>query len=75
MAFYTGVPFPEWRGDLFVGGLAGATLWRLRLEGTTVTGVEALFRGVHEIRDLRQGPDGLLYLLTRDTNEILRVER
>jgi glucose/arabinose dehydrogenase len=75
MAFYTGDRFPEWRGDLFVGGLAGSTLWRLRLDGATVVGMEALFPGIHEIRDLRQGPDGYLYLVTRDTNEILRVER
>jgi glucose/arabinose dehydrogenase len=75
MAFYTGDPFPEWRGDLFVGGLAGQTLWRLRLQGNTVVGAEALFQGLHELRDVRQGPDGLLYLLTRDSNEILRVER
>lgn len=75
MAFYTGDKFPEWRGNLFVGGLAGSTLWRLRLDGTTVVGREALFPGVHEIRDLRQGPDGYLYLVARDTNEILRVER
>ena len=75
MAFYTGDPFPEWKGDLFVGGLAGQTLWRLRLQGNAVIGAEALFPGLHELRDLRQGPDGLLYLLTRDGNEILRVER
>jgi glucose/arabinose dehydrogenase len=36
---------------------------------------EALFPGLHEIRDLRQGPDGFLYLLTRDSSEILRVAR
>jgi glucose/arabinose dehydrogenase len=75
MAFYTGDRFPEWRGNLFVGGLAGRTLWRLVLDGTRVVGHEALLPGVHEIRDLRQGPDGFLYLLTRDTDEILRVER
>jgi glucose/arabinose dehydrogenase len=75
MAFYTGDKFPEWRGNLFVGGLAGSTLWRLLLDGTTVTGHQPLFAGLHEIRDLRQGPDGYLYLLTRDTSEILRVER
>jgi len=75
MAFYTGAAFPEWRGDLFVGGLAGATLWRLRLDGRTVTAHEALFRGVHELRDVRQGPDGLLYLVTRDGGDVLRVER
>ncbi len=75
MAFYTGDRFPEWRGNLFVGGLAGSTLWRLLLAGTTVIGREALLPGLHEIRDLRQGPDGHLYLVTRDTSEILRVER
>jgi glucose/arabinose dehydrogenase len=75
MAFYTGDRFPEWRGNLFVGGLAGRTLWRLLLDGTTVVGREALLPGLHEIRDVRQGPDGLLYLITRDTDEILRVER
>jgi glucose/arabinose dehydrogenase len=75
MAFYTGDRFPEWRGDLFVGGLAGQTLWRLRLQGTAVVGAEAHFPGLHELRDVRQGPDGFLYLVTRDGNEILRVER
>ena len=75
MAFYTGDKFPEWRGNLFVGGLAGRTLWRLLLDGSAVVGREALFSGLHEIRDLRQGPDGSLYLVTRDSNEILRVER
>jgi aldose sugar dehydrogenase len=75
MAFYTGDRFPEWRGNLFVGGLAGQTLWRLVLDGTRVVGHEALFPGLHEIRDVRQGPDGLLYLVTRNGNQILRVER
>jgi len=75
MAFYTGTRFPEWQGNLFVGGLAGRTLWRLVLTGNAIVAHEALFPGLHEIRDLRQGPDGFLYLLTRDSNEILRVER
>lgn len=75
MAFYTGGRFPEWQGSLFVGGLAGRTLWRLSLSGERIVGAEALFPGQHEIRDVRQGPDGWLYLISRNANAILRVER
>lgn len=75
MAFYTGDRFPEWRGNLFVGGLAGRALWRLVLDGRRVVGHQMLLPGQHQIRDLRQGPDGDLYLLTRDTQELLRLER
>jgi glucose/arabinose dehydrogenase len=75
MAFYTGSEFPEWQGSLFVGGLAGRTLWRFVLNGNTITGVEPFFAGQHEIRDIRQGPDGRLYLISRNANQILRVER
>jgi glucose/arabinose dehydrogenase len=75
MAFYAGAAFPEWQGDLFVGGLAGRTLWRLRLDGARVVAHEPLLRGQHELRDVRLGPDGSLYLLTRDSGELLRVER
>jgi aldose sugar dehydrogenase len=76
MAFYTGSRFPEWRGNLFVGALAGQALWRIQLSGTTVVDREALFTDLHErIRDVRQGPDGWLYLLTdSDNGRILRVQ-
>ena len=76
-AFYTGSRFPEWRGNLFVGALAGQALWRLELDGNTVVRREALLADLGErIRDVRQGPDGWLYLLT-DSGEgrILRVQR
>ena len=65
------------KGNLFVGALAGTALWRLRLEGNTVVGRERLLaeRG-ERIRDVRQGPDGWLYLLTDSSNgKLLRVER
>jgi len=77
MAFYTGDRFPEWRGNLFVGALAGQALWRLTMNGNEVTGREALFGTLNaRIRDVRQGPDGWLYLLTDDTNgRILRIQR
>ncbi|MES2089194.1 MAG: PQQ-dependent sugar dehydrogenase [Pseudomonadota bacterium] len=77
MAFYTGTRHPQWRGNLFLGALSGQALWRLTLNGNTVTQREALFTGeLGRIRDVRQGPDGWLYLLTdSDNGLILRIER
>ena len=62
MLFYTGAAFPEWRGDLLVGGMSGQRLVRLRLDGTEVVWEETLLRGMGRIRDVQQGPDGLIYL-------------
>ncbi len=62
--FYTGDRFPEWRGNLFVGGMAGQQLVRLTLNGQRVTGREDLVPQRGRIRDVRQGPDGLIYLVT-----------
>jgi len=77
MAFYTGDGFPEWRGSLFVGALAGKALWRLTLEDGRVVGRETLFKAEWgRIRDVRQGPDGWLYLLTdEEDGKLLRVRR
>jgi glucose/arabinose dehydrogenase len=47
---------------MFVGGLAGEQLARLELDGTTVRHEETLARGMGRIRDVRQGPDGYIYL-------------
>jgi glucose/arabinose dehydrogenase len=75
MAFYNGARFPEWQGSLFVGGLAGRTLWRFVLSGSTIVGQEPFFAGQHEIRDVKQGPDGWIYVISRNAGQILRVER
>ena len=65
MAFYNGAMFPEWRGNLFVGALAGASVWRLTLVGDAITGREALFTTIGaRIRDVVPGPDGAIYVLT-----------
>jgi len=76
MAFYTGDVFDKWRGDLFIGSLKFGLLVRLELDGTRVTGEERLLDGLDDrVRDVRQGPDGLLYLLTDDYDgRILRLE-
>ena len=62
MLFYTGDAFPEWRGDMLVGGLSGRRLVRLRLEGREVVREETLLQGIGRVRDVRQGPDGFIYL-------------
>ncbi len=75
MTFYTGDLFPAWRGNLFVGGLAGQLLVRLELNGEKVVKEERLLHSLGErIRDVRQGPDGALWLLTDDSNgRLLRL--
>lgn len=80
MAFYTANKHPDWQGNLFVGSLAGQALWRLTLVNNTVTAREALFtNALGRIRDVRQGPDGWIYLLTEHTSDgvgqLRRVER
>lgn len=70
MAVYTGNAFPGWDDDFFVGALAGRHLRRVERSGADVTGrEEVLLQGViGRIRDVRTGPDGLLYLLTDERN-------
>ena len=65
MTFYSGDLFPAWKGSLFNGALKWTRLIRLSIEGNRVTGEEELLGNLHErIRDVRQGPDGALYVLT-----------
>ena len=65
MAFYTGNLFPAWKGSLFVGGHGTRDLVRLSIEGEKVTGEERLLADRKDaVRDVRQGPDGALYIVT-----------
>lgn len=92
LMFYNGERFPEWRGQAFTGALAGRTLWRLEADGagpivcTPPSGatasrcgqVEAVRALDRRIRDVRQGPDGWIYLLTDDgggNDALLRLQR
>jgi glucose/arabinose dehydrogenase len=76
MAFYTGDKFPAWRGSILVGALAGKLVSRLETNGNRVTGEERMLQNLGErIRDVRQGPDGFVYLLTDARNgRILRMK-
>jgi glucose/arabinose dehydrogenase len=74
LAFYTGDLFPDWKGNAFVGGLAGTQVQRLVFEGNEVVAAETLLEDQGKrVRDVRQGPDGALWLLTDDSGEVLRV--
>jgi len=72
MLFYTGDLFPAWKGSLFVGGMSSNTLVRLDIKGERVVGEERLLKGSQgapnakpdRFRDVRQGPDGAIYLVT-----------
>jgi glucose/arabinose dehydrogenase len=81
LILYTGEVWPEWKGSVFVGALAGRGVWRLALSGegsaVEVVARELLFTQLGQrIRDIRQGPDGSLYLLTDgDKARVLRVAR
>ena len=75
LAFYTGNLFPAWRSSLFTGALAGQALVRLELDGDKVVKEERLLQQLRErIRDVRQGPDGALWLATDNSpGRILRI--
>jgi glucose/arabinose dehydrogenase len=75
LTFYTGALFPEWRGSLLAGALKAERIARLTLKGEHVVSEEVLLLDVRErIRDVRQGPDGAVYVLTdNDAGRILKV--
>jgi glucose/arabinose dehydrogenase len=66
LMIYTGNRFPEWRGNIFAGGMVGQQLARLTLDGQRVVNRETLVPQMGRIRDVRQGPDGYIYLVTDD---------
>jgi glucose/arabinose dehydrogenase len=74
--FYSGTAFPDWRGDLLVGSLRPGALVRLRIANGRVTQEERYLDELGErIRDVREGPDGALYLLTDSSRgRLIRVE-
>ncbi|MFT3757773.1 PQQ-dependent sugar dehydrogenase [Thauera sp.] len=73
MAFYTGDVFPQWKGNVFVGALKFQLLARLVLEGGKVVHEERLDIG-KRVRDVRQGPDGHLWLLDESDGRVLRLD-
>ena len=73
LVFYSGRRFPQWKGDAFIGALAGTAVWRVRLDGQREVARERLFADLRErVRDVREGPDGYLYLLT-DSGKLIQI--
>lgn len=73
MLFYTGDVFPAWRGSALIGGLVTHGLVRVKIDGNKVTGEERIPLGAR-IRDVEQGPDGMVYVLTdRDDGNVWRL--
>ncbi|KQT64169.1 MULTISPECIES: PQQ-dependent sugar dehydrogenase [unclassified Aureimonas] len=72
MAFYDADLVPSWKGSTFHGGLATENLVRLEMKGNAVAGEERFDLG-QRIRDVKQGPDGALYVLAEDIGEIIRI--
>lgn len=78
LALYEGDAFPNWSGHLLAGGLSGKLISLLELEGQEVVREETLVSGIGRVRDVRIGPDGLIYVAldNRDGEEtsIVRLE-
>ena len=72
LTFYTGALFPEWRSSLFLGSLREQMLIRLSLSGDTVTAEERI-TGFGRVRDVREGSDGALYVLSESTGKLFRL--
>jgi glucose/arabinose dehydrogenase len=71
--FYEGAMFPEWRGQILMGALAGQALWRLQLSGNTVTARSTVFSG-ERLRDVDIAADGSIWMLA-DSGKLLRYGR
>jgi glucose/arabinose dehydrogenase len=76
LAFLTSDRYPGWKGSLFMGALRGQMLVRLPLDGDRISGEERLLQDLgRRIRDVRQGPDGWLYVLTDGADaQLLRLQ-
>lgn len=78
LMIYAGDRFPAWKGNIFAGGLAGERLVRLTMDGRVVTNEETLLQGIGRIRDVREGPDGFIYIAIDgrggDPTSIVRLE-
>ena len=75
ITFYTGKLIPEWKNNLFVAALAGNHLARLVLDGNRVVGEERLLLDQHQrVRDVQEGPDGALWVITDEPNgRLIRI--
>jgi aldose sugar dehydrogenase len=75
LTFYQGEHFPQWQGDLFAGGLVAESVQRIDIDPTGAAIAQETIPVGQRVRDIRQGPDGLLYILTDDANgRLIRLD-
>jgi glucose/arabinose dehydrogenase len=76
LIFYDGDAFPNWKGQMFMGGLSGLSLFRVGLNERGLAGREMMLYELRQrIRDVHQGPDGFIYVVTDNAQGgILRIE-
>jgi glucose/arabinose dehydrogenase len=78
LMIYTGDKFPQWKGNIFIAGMVGQQVGRLTMKGQQVVNEETMAQQLGRIRDIRQGPDGFIYLVTEDRDgkptPVLRME-
>lgn len=75
MTFVTSSQFKDWNGDLIVGSLKFQYLQHLTVKGNKVTGREIIFNKLGRVRDVRQGPDGNLYVVLENSGKIVRISK
>lgn len=73
ITFVTSPQFKEWNGDLIVGSLKFAYLQHLTVKGNKVTNREIMFQGIGRVRDVRQGPDGNIYVVLENSGKIVKI--
>lgn len=73
LAFVTSDKYPGWKGNAMVGALAFTSVYRVELEGDVAGAQEQLLQNVGRVRDVREGPDGYLYVVVESSGEILRI--
>ncbi|HTC84373.1 MAG TPA: PQQ-dependent sugar dehydrogenase, partial [Rhizomicrobium sp.] len=69
ITFYTGDKFPGWKGNLFITGMVGQKLIRMEIKGRQIVSQETLIQDYGRVRDVKMGPDGLLYVLLQNMND------
>jgi glucose/arabinose dehydrogenase len=68
-----GSAFPKWKGDLMAGGLSGTNVDRIRVKGDTLVEREEIMHGMGRVRDVRTGPDGMVYVVLNQPDKVVRI--
>jgi glucose/arabinose dehydrogenase len=68
-----GSAFPKWKGDLMAGGLSGMNVDRIRVKGDALLEREEILHGMGRVRDVRTGPDGMVYVVLNQPDKVVRI--